>query len=1145
MSERRRRKSLNIFKPTLTPLSPDRSPDSPSEESLVGRKKKGRHSSILSNFSTPASPASPVGSPDLESLDKTDSFKVRPRTLQKSSRSSVFGSIRSLRSLEDEEKLSRSYSKASSIDDEEITSVNGSRRLFGDTVIYHGEVQTSGGMFRKRTQYLVLTDSYLIRFRSHSKASEMYPAIPPPIGRGHSSRQSVASISSFQDMQMSAYNDITSGIALNHIVAVYKLDDGRPYFSIEVSHLDENLNRGSSMNMQLNDPKDCDIWLDAIRSAASAARLSDGHSFHQGILEYVARTLEHERDYDPNHFHLFKVVQRASNKAVGRSSSDDLSKLNSTLSYLVVGMNKIHLVPLSKAITRSSSAVNELEVPVSFGITTLSAFSMQGGDDAFQTIFRLPAQKPHAVHLASCQATEIAFQIRAAAEYLRPEWLQQPIFFNVPVRMDEYATQAADISDDHRSFDRTLVAYCAGYKVDTSLIRYTIEYNCEDSPTFRLLSPGTPLRTEYTALELLAVFRALRYNESFATISFSGVNLNVLQNLYDPYGVDIDSKLTRSGSAVNIQGHEILCLLSQEVRALAIKSKRLRRLDFSFCFSRGRESGDETRNGACGIPEALSPLCKKSLTNVDWLVLNGIKLGEDDIDHLVDAAAERACHLRAVEVSGCDLSVHEVDVLLSTLAAQESTLEVINISGVQGRISPEMFQRQIGYFGHIRKINLARVQRTTGPEPLIAPETLMAWRLEELVLSHTPMNEKTIDSISAYLACWKSDTLRELQIDQCGLTGSDLAIFLRSMGREGHGARNMHISASENRLWNGHSALFDAISKDFTPTHLTMRMIEFEKERHFRDLVQALARNKTLKILDISKASLPYNASAETCEDLKKMFAENHTLEELDISGEHAHLDATSFGIGLNLALTGLKKNKTLKILKIEHQNLGLQGANTLAEVLEENDTLVEVHCENNNINLQSFSVLVNALRDNQTLLYMPLLQRDRETSFERMRREIEASSKFQEPPALPVTGTTLRRTFTAAKNFKTGRSSNESATLRHPSPGFTAQDIRAGLEALNDKWDVQVTRLQRYLSRNYHLAHGLPVDDFSDSSSTRPSSTSQVGGSDLIRSMFEQMQIDRTPTTEKEIGLGIEAIDEKAATPDMDSPLELAFSET
>lgn len=123
---------------------------------------------------------------------------------------------------------------------------------------------------------------------------------------------------------------------------------------------------------------------------------------------------------------------------------------------------------------------------------------------------------------------------------------------------------------------------------------------------------------------------------------------------------------------------------------------------------------------------------------------------------------------------------------------------------------------------------------------------------------------------------------------------------------------------SENRLERDHDALVAAIGRGYSPSHLTMRMVEYQKEDHFRELVLAIKQNTTLKYLDISKASLPYDASHETCEALQQMFTENETLEELDISGEYAHLEVAKFGIGLNHALTGLKRNRALKVLRIE-----------------------------------------------------------------------------------------------------------------------------------------------------------------------------------------------------------------------------------
>jgi hypothetical protein len=249
------------------------------------------------------------------------------------------------------------------------------------------------------------------------------------------------------------------------------------------------------------------------------------------------------------------------------------------------------------------------------------------------------------------------------------------------------------------------------------------------------------------------------------------------------------------------------------------------------------------------------------------------------------------------------------------------------------------------------------------------------------------------------------------------------------------------------------------------------------------------------------------------------MFATNTCLEELDISGEHAHLDSARFGIGLNLALTGLKKNKSLKVLKIEHQNLGVQGAHTLAEVLEENESLTEIHCENNEINLQSFTVLVNALQNNKTLLYMPTLDHDRQLSMEKVKREIQNMEQMDEETSF-AKGGALKRTLTGA--ISGGGRSHHRNSIRHTntlasiSP-YTDQDVSAVLVALNEKWNTQVTRMQRYLMRNNHLARGLPWHDGDENiDSQRPDSVGSIGH------LLDKVKLDRTPTMEKEVELGV-----------------------
>ncbi|OXV09442.1 hypothetical protein Egran_02795 [Elaphomyces granulatus] len=1120
LEKRARRKSLGMLgsSPFASLSTTVFAHDQPSSDGL-GMKNR-RHSSFFPGRSmSPARASSPLAMhrPSTAGSDAVDSVKSisitpaerlrsRRKSLQKSKRTSMFGSLRSLHSEDGDKSPGGHRSKGSSGDEEDLSSL---RNGLGHVVVHHGDVHTTGGMWRKRNQYLVLTDSHLIRFRSQGRAADMFSSI---MSSGvYSSAMKRQSIGSLQEVSLVInYND-TAGIPLNSIVAVYCIEDSRAHPVIEISYLDERTHRAAFMSIQLSDPQESNLWLMGIRSGTESIRRIKPFPYEQRAVEYVARVLDQERDYDPQNFVIFRVVQRSSSsKMSGRASSDDLSKVSPTACYLAIGAHKVHLVPLQKHSSRSSMvSLSDFEMGMSFGLMTLTSLWMHPLDDTFQLSFRLPFRTPVTLHLASVSSRNIALWIRQRSEFLRPLWLRQPFDLAVPREIaDDDMIPSVDLSEDYGCFDRTLVAYSAGYDIDTSNIRYSIDVECEDAPCVRLLLPASKQQPKYTALELLAVMRALRYNESFASISFGGINLDILQGVRDPFGLDVDAQHTRSGDPIHVAGQDQLSVLSQEIRALALKSKRLRRLDFSSCLTRIPSLDNDVRDPGCGIPEAIFPLCRRQLTNVDWIVLNGIKLGESDLDYLVDAASQRTSHLRALEVGNCGLAVHDLDLILSTITAQEATLEAINISGAQGRLSPELFQQQIGFFGQIRKIDLSRVARTSGPEPLIAPETLLNWRLEELSLSRTAVNQETVDSIAAYLASEMSLTLRALHLDQCGLTGKDVAIFLRSMTTRGGRPRNLHLYVSENRLDTNYSLLFDSIGQNQTPTHLSMRMIDFKKEEHFRELLVAMGKNTSLKYLDISKASLPYDAGPETSRSLQVMFEQNSTLEELDISGEHAHLDVARFGIGLNQALTGLKKNKTLKVLRIEHQKLGLQGANTLASVLEANHSICEVYCENNDINLQSFTVLVNGLKLNKSVLYLPSMDSDRHQSLEKIRREAENVHR-ESGHTSKSAASSLRRSIHAAISvgqpagghklskhqssspvlqqgvFPGGSSTSHSSSHSPSSCASPAdpvdQDVDIALSSIKKRWNDEVARLHQYLLRNFHLAHGISVSTEED----------------------------------------------------------------
>ena len=1042
MGDKHRRKSLSIFKPRAD------------DETLLP---------------SPSSTADPEGVE--RDHDNENITMLRSKTLQKTSRASVFGSLRSFTSPDDDEKLIRTESKASSIQEDDYNSL---RDLFGQTVLHSGEAQIAGSMFRKRTVYFVLTESYLTRFKSQAKAADVLPAIPTPLKRTSTIRGSTTSLASYSDFPQSFQADTTSLVRLDQVVAVYKLDDGRPFFTIEVAHLDEASSKSSITQMQFNDSKEADSWVVAIRTAIKKVQQEQSSKILPHTLDYITGFVDRQLDYDPEHLQAFKVVQRAVHRSTGRTSSEDLSKAHSVVCLLAIGVNKLHLISTGRPSGRSSStSVTDAENSLSFGIVTTHSINVQVGEEALHIVFKEPLQKPVALQLEASDVFEIVTCLRSAAEYLRPQWIQQPILMTIPKALEDEVTANEWPFEENESFERTLIAYCSAFKVDTSRIFYAVDYDCEDAPRFQLLPNA---QRPYTALELLAVFRALRYNESFGTLTFAYVDLNPLRDLYDDPESDFDNLCSRSGAFVPLDGHDELAVLLQEIRALALKSKKLRRLDFTNCFPQLKV--DETTVRSCGVPEALAPLCKRSLTNIDWIVLNGTNLAESDIDNLVDVASERRSHIRALELADCGLSVHDADVLLSTLMAQEQTLEVINIAGAQGRFSPELFQQQIGCFTEIRRLDLTRVQKSAGIEPLIAPETLLNWRLEELYLGQTTINERGVDSLAEYLANPMSNHLRELHLNQCGITAKDVALLFQSMAPAGAQSRPMHVNVSENRLKIGFTLLFKVIAENQAPTHLTMRMMDFEKEQHFRELVHALQTNSTLRKFDISKSSLPYDAGEETCKALEQMFMENQALEELDISGEHAHLDAAKFGIGLKQALRGLKTNKSLKVLRIEHQGLGAEGLHTLAELLKENKTLLEVHCDNNDVDLQSLTTLVDALQENKSLWFLSDLDFDREKALQRARRASMATGPENRSRSPAKRGSGIRKSLAGGFAHRTQRLSLRVKKTPVASEQNLGQDTSTAVADLGRKWDTQSLRMREYLDRNYRLANGLPWDE-------------------------------------------------------------------
>lgn len=261
----------------------------------------------------------------------------------------------------------------------------------GKTILHHGEVQTTSGMFRKKKEYLVLTDTHFVRFKSHARAYEAYPSISTRNGRLSNSRHtSSASVGSLQEVQSldshtSAEND--NAVPLKQIVATYKVEDGRPFHTTEVVYLDEERGSWGSIQLILHDPRDADLWHTSIRAAAQKARLLSSQPYPERVVRYLVGVLETALDYDPDYFQIFRVVRRAVTN-VGRSSSDELSKVGSSVFYMVIGINRLHLISLPEFSSLSPNIMDAKANKSSFGLVTLVSMDVRHTDDTFELSFR-------------------------------------------------------------------------------------------------------------------------------------------------------------------------------------------------------------------------------------------------------------------------------------------------------------------------------------------------------------------------------------------------------------------------------------------------------------------------------------------------------------------------------------------------------------------------------------------------------------------------------------------------------------------------------------------------------------------------------------------------------------------------------------
>lgn len=139
----------------------------------------------------------------------------------------------------------------------------------------------------------------------------------------------------------------------------------------------------------------------------------------------------------------------------------------------------------------------------------------------------LPFGRETRLVLASTSYRRIIEALVKFDRVLKPMWpqnLQNAIFEIKGLPAPLQLTSGNDLG----GLEISLQAYCHAFGVQ--IPAWTIEWYTPSEPAFRLLASDD---SEYSPLQLLAVFRALRYNSFFKALSFRDVDLSSLANRSD------------------------------------------------------------------------------------------------------------------------------------------------------------------------------------------------------------------------------------------------------------------------------------------------------------------------------------------------------------------------------------------------------------------------------------------------------------------------------------------------------------------------------------------------------------------------------------------------------------------------------------
>ncbi|KAK8081433.1 RNI-like protein [Apiospora saccharicola] len=907
--------------------------------------------------------------------------------------------------------LGRAHSKASSQDFTERGSVSTSTRptspsgsvcnhsqgtsISGDFVgvIKAGPLHHESTLLKTKKEFLVLTPSLLLRFKSRNAALDQFPqlssqlSVPPTAAE--SGLSPVDSVMSLRDFAAGSGSGSSSKhgaelqIPLETVVTAFKEEGAKPCFGIEVWWKDQiDGSTFTSTELDFNLPDERDEWLKHIRLAVkqrARSFLEDQTSsdVEADFAQILAAQSPQHGNVRPE---IFPVVPRHPYTRAATNSSGEIKKgwRDNSSFYLALGKNVCMLAQFSKSPTRP-------------------AVNAHLGDERFDLIFRLPMDTPKKIGLSSRHHRSIISRLFKADTYLKPAWplwTRREIFF-VDGETDHIHLPEGE---DYGGFKRTLEAYLEGYHCASVDWKVNWE-SARFSPEFQLLRPKKKM-LKYSGYQLLAVFRALRFNDYFKSLNFDGVDFSPLSGVQDNQKrLEPTPWLSRTGKrSLTRDEYELMehsSVLFQELVGLLLASESVKQVNLNGVLSgrfvaaaSGSAEASAPRNRGCDLIPPIVLLLRSLQSRCKSIFLNNNPMSAADVGDLCQTLQNYAGLARCLGLSRCDLDEVAMTSVWEAIHEQRSSLETLEFANNFGRLDAARAAQTLSETPKIRHLDLGYCLKGGLDGPLFRPwaNSLQSsvWRLEYLDLSGWKANFDTISCLLRYMETEESNGMKHLILNNCGIDGEVATAIICGVGS----GRDMHLHMNGNPLEDVSTDWIDLIEGNEGPRRMHMNMVQFETEDNFNRLLEALTNNSTIEFLSMVGTGSPAGATPKTLTCLANLLERNTTLQYLDLSGYSGKLEDSHMGWGLSGALSGLKHNRTLRQLRLRNHNIGdAEDVTELCRVLAQNQGLVMFDLQANNFSHHQFGQLVRAMDHNGRLLSFPLAPADRQYALDEERR--------------------------------------------------------------------------------------------------------------------------------------------------------------